>query len=540
MVVWPSCCAWRGRLAAAEIFSQKSSHYFDLPTRRAPTPTPPPTPIVTMSDSDSDSSDDDLLAGGPTFGKAASRKEKANEKKQLNFLDSLMSKATQRKERNERIGSLMAEANATRAAAAAAAAESSAANGGEVSPSGTSGRGASPSVTSATSSASKLSTAPTKRAMNTYDVDDPEYWERVNAARGPRNSAEGRAKRRRQIDDAVDGIDDLSTDEEGDADDDSPEARKRKKALASARATGLSTLLGTRKVFLPAGMEVNNDSDTGSSPRNGSSSLPFRVIIGGPTPRTTPTFASANDALTALQKILDSLTKSAGKRGPVDRKKVEKDVESTILRSLKAACDGGTLVLSQYLSYGTLPSVCSDKAVPLPRQLVTWLFLASCSGAAIRTLSFGACQTLMAIIKSKIRIVDFGAGDNVNVKVAMVADLKPGLEILFRLWTKEEPAPATVEEASNDEEEEGYSKKKRYRASDSYLNNVSGLTHFLSVWATALDYDCVVTKKANIKKEENEDTDPAWDDDESKDVTLAVAALARASLDPTFHSGRHE
>ena len=501
-----------------------------------------------MSDSDSDSSDDDLLAGGPTFGKAASRKEKANEKKQLSFLQDIISKATRRKESNERLGSLMAEANAARAAAAAAAAETSAKNGGEVSPSGTSGQGASPSVASATSSASKQSavggtanggTAPTKRAMNTYDVDDPEYWERVNAARGPRNSAEGRAKRRRQIDDAVDGIDDLSTDEEGDADDDSPEARKRKKALASARATGLSTLLGTRKVFLPAGMEVNNDSDTGSSPPNGSSSLPFRVI-GGPTPRTTPTFASANDALTALQKTLDSLTDSAGKRGPVDRKKVEKDVENTILRSLKAACDGGSLVLSQYLSHGTLPSVCSDKALPLPRQLVTWLFLASCSGAAIRTLSFGACQTLMTIIKSKIRIVDFGAGDNINVKVAMVADLKPGLEILFRLWTKEGPAPTTLEEASDDEEEEGSSKKKRYRASDSFLDNVSGLTHFLTVWATALDYDCVVTKEGNVKKEENENTDPAWDDDESKDVTLAVAALARASLDPTFHSGRHE
>ena len=500
-----------------------------------------------MSDSDSDSSDDDLLAGGPTFGKAASRKEKANEKKQLNFLDNLMSKATQRKERNERIGSLMAEANATRAAAAAAA-EASVASGGDGTPSNASGQGASPSVASATSSASKQSavggtakgaTAPTKRAMHTYDVDDPEYWERVNAARGPRNSAEGRAKRRRQIDDAVDGIDDLSTDEEGDADDDSPEARKRKKALASARATGLSTLLGTRKVFLPAGMEVDNASDTGSSPRNGSSSLPFRVI-GGPTPRTTPTFASANDALAALQKILDSLTKSAGKRGPVDRKKVEKDVESTILRPLKVACDGGTLVLSQYLSHGTLPSVCSDKALPLPRQLVTWLFLASCSGATIRTLSFGACQTLMTIIKSKIRIVDFGAGDNINVKVAMVADLKPGLEILFRLWTKEGPAPTTVEEASDDDEEESDGKKKRYRASDSYLDNVSGLTHFLSVWATALDYDCVVTKETNVKKEENENTDPVWDDDESKDVTLAVAALARASLDPTFHSGRHE
>ena len=77
-----------------------------------------------MSDSDSDSSDDDLLAGGPTFSKAASRKEKANEKKQLNFLDNLMSKATQRKERKQRI---MAETNAARAAAAAAVAETSAA-----------------------------------------------------------------------------------------------------------------------------------------------------------------------------------------------------------------------------------------------------------------------------------------------------------------------------------------------------------------------------------------------------------------------------
>ena len=501
-----------------------------------------------MSDSDSDSSDDDLLAGGPTFSKAASRKEKANEKKQLNFLDNLMSKATQRKERNERIGSLMAEANAARAAAAAAA-ESSAVEGGGGSPSGTSGQGASPSVASATSSASKQSglggtanaAAPVKRAMNTYDVDDPEYWERVNAARGPRNSAEGRAKRRRQIDDAVDGIDDLSTDEEGDADDDNAEARKRKKALASARATGLSTLLGTRKVFLPAGMEVNSDGDTDDSPRNGSSSLPFRVI-GGPTPRTTtPTFENANDAVAALQKIMDSLAKSAGKRGPVDRKKVEKNVESTILRPLKAACDGGTLVLSQYLSYGTLPSVCSEKSLPVPRQLVTWLFLASCSGAAIRTLSVGACQTLMAIIKSKIRIVDFGAGDNIHINVAMVSDLKPGLETLFRLWTKKGPSPTTVDETSDDEEEEGDSKKKkRYRASDSYLENVSGLTHFLSVWATALDYDCIVTKEANVKNEENGDSDPAWDDVESKHMTSAVAALARASLDPTFHSGRHE
>ena len=494
-----------------------------------------------MSDSDSDSSDDDLLGGGPTFGGAASRKEKANEKKHLSFLDDQMSKANERKERKERMGSLMAQANASRATAAEAAAGSDSNDGN-----GQRTDGASPSVASATSSASKKSggtaSNSTKRAMNTYDVDDPEYWERVNAARGGRSGAEGRAKRRREIDDAVDGIDDLSTDEEGDADDDSPEARKRKKALASARATGLSTLLGTRKMFLPAGMDVKNASKTDDSPRHGSSSLPFRVI-GGPTPTTTPMFASAKDAVAALQRIVDSLTKTAGKRGPVDRKKVEKDVQSTILKSLKAACDGGSLVLSEYLCHGSLPSVCSDMSLPIPRQLVTWLFLASCSGATIRTLSVGACQTLCAIIKWKVRIVDFGSGDTVTVKVATISDLKPGLERLFRLWTKEGPSPAATEEGSEEEEEEEedvIKKRKRYRASDSFLENVSGLTHFLSVWAMALDNDYIVSKAASVKSEDNEVADPAWDDDESKDVTSAVAALARASLDPTFHSGRHE
>ena len=495
-----------------------------------------------MSDSDSDSSDDDLLGGGPTFGGAASRKEKANEKKHLSFLDDQMSKANERKERKERMGSLMAQANASRAAAAEAAAVSDSGDGN-----GQRTDGASPSVASATSSASKKSggtaSNSTKRAMNTYDVDDPEYWERVNAARGGRSGAEGRAKRRREIDDAVDGIDDLSTDEEGDADDDSPEARKRKKALASARATGLSTLLGTRKMFLPAGMDVKNASKTDDSPRHGSSSLPFRVI-GGPTPTTTPMFASAKDAVAALQRIVDSLTKTAGKRGPVDRKKVEKDVQSTILKSLKAACDGGSLVLSEYLCHGSLPSVCSDMSLPIPRQLVTWLFLASCSGATIRTLSVGACQTLCAIIKWKVRIVDFGSGDTVTVKVATISDLKPGLERLFRLWTKEGPSPAATEEGSEEEEEEEeedvIKKRKRYRASDSFLENVSGLTHFLSVWAMALDNDYIVSKATSVKSEDNEVADPAWDDDESKDVTSAVAALARASLDPTFHSGRHE
>lgn len=439
----------------------------------------------------------------------------------------------------------MAQANASRAAAAAAAAASAEAAAGSDSGDGN-GQGtdgASPSVASATSSVSKKSggtaSNSTKRAMNTYDVDDPEYWERVNAARGGRNGAEGRAKRRREIDDAVDGIDDLSTDEEGDADDDSPEARKRKKALASARATGLSTLLGTRKMFLPAGMDVENGSDADDSPRHGSSSLPFRVI-GGPTPTTTAMFASANDAVAALQRIVDSLTKTAGKRGPVDRKKVEKDVQSTILKSLKAACDGGSLVLSEYLCHGSLPSVCSDMSLPIPRQLVTWLFLASCSGATIRTLSVGACHTLCAIFKWKVRIVDFGSGDTVNVKVAFISDLKPGLERLFRLWTKEGPSPAATDEEPEEEEEDVSKKRKRYRASDSFLENVSGLTHFLSVWAMALDNDYIVSKATSVKSEDNEVADPAWNDDESKDVTSAVAVLARASLDPTFHSGRHE
>ena len=61
---------------------------------------------------------------------------------------------------------------------------------------------------------------------------------------------------------------------------------------------------------------------------------------------------------------------------------------------------------------------------------------------------------MCAIIKWKVRIVDFGSGDTVHVKVAFISDLKPGLERLFRLWTKEGPSPAATEEESEEEEEE--------------------------------------------------------------------------------------
>lgn len=521
---------------------------------------------MSSSGSDDDDSDDELLGGGPTFSKsrAQERKEKASEKKMLGFLDETLAKEKERAERNERIATMMreqAEQQARAAAAAAAdgddgddeadgaadagaAAELATGGGSNNSNSAASASGASSSVRSSAVKKKKKKTATT-----TYDDNDPEYWKRIKKYRGDvrGSGAEGRAKRRREIDDEVDGVNDLS-DEEGDG---GPADLKRRKALASAMATGLSTGLGARRMFLAAD-GASADDNTSSTPTAASaavssdpenvdprSALPFGL-------GSMKTFAYSSDALTELKTVVDVLTKSAGKKGTTEQKRVEREIRDSVLKSLKSVSEGGSIVLSEFLSQGTLSSRCSEASLPVPRELIVWLFTAACSGSTTRLLALGAYQTLMEIMKAQLKIIEFGRQEDEEgsdgLKIAHMSDLIPGLERLFRLWTHSGPSPAMNEEPSDDEADEAdttINKKKEKRPRKSFLDNASGLGHFFALWAMALDYD-YVAGPAKVKSEENMDAKLAWDDGISQTSTAAIAALAKASLDPVFQSGRHE
>lgn len=477
---------------------------------------------MSSSDGDSDSSDDDILGGESIFG-TSSRAQARKDKKDENFLENQLAKEAERAERKRRIANALHAEKEARAAAAAAA---DAADGGgeegaaDAELNGSNSAGAASSRVSSSSVRSSKK-RPSKRP--TYDDDDPEYWKRVSElSRSSGNTAEGRAKRQREIYEKVDGVDDLSDEEKGDG---SPEDMRRRQALASAKDIGQSTCLGTRRMFLPAVTDapgVTTTADSKLISLRPESDLPFGI-------GSVSTFASSTVALTELKTIIDSLIKSAGKRGSTEQKRAERDLRDSILKPIKAASEGGSVVLSAYLSQKSLVVKCSEASLPVPRQLIVWLFTTSCSESNTRTMATGAHLTLMEIMKARLRIVELGEEDDEAgdaLKIAYMTDLIAGLERLFRLWTKNGASPAMKEEEDPFDDDSGTKKKKHKRPRKSFLDNGSGLAHFLALWATALDYDYIAAQPL--------------ESDMSKASAAAAAALVKASLDAIFQSGRHE
>jgi len=475
------------------------------------------------SDDDSDSSDDDLLGGASIFS-TSSRAQALKDKKDEKFLENQLAKEAERAERKRRIADAVHAEKEARAAAAAAADASD--GGGEegAADAELNGSNSASGASSGVSFSSVMSSKKRRGKMPTYDDDDPEYWRRVSElSRSSGNTAEGRAKRQREIYEKVDGVDDLSDEEKGDG---SPEDMRRRQALASAKDIGQSTCLGTRRMFLPAVSDAPGVATTAGSeliPSRPESDLPFGI-------GSVSTFASSAVALTELKTIIDSLIKSAGKKGTTEQKRAERDLRDSILKPIKAASEGGSVVLSAYLSQKSLLVKCSEASLPVPRQLVAWLFTTSCSVSTTRTMATGAYLTLLEIMKARLRIVELGQEDDEAgdaLKIAYMTDLIAGLERLFRLWTKNGASPAMKEEVDPSDYDSDTRRKKPKRPRKSFLDNASGLAHFLALWATALDYDYIMAAQA-------------LENDMSKASATAAAALAKASLDAIFQSGNHE
>ena len=472
--------------------------------------------------SDDDSSDDGLLGGESIFA-GSSRAQARKEKKSEIFLEDQLAKEAERTERKRRIADALHAEKEARARATAVAA-AAAANGADNADGGGAGDGVGLELngsnsTDAASIGVSSSSVSRKRSGKrpTYDDDDPEYWKRAHElSRSSGNTADGRAKRQREIREKVDGLDDVSDEEKGDG---GAEDMRRRRALALARDVGQSTCLGARRMFLPAATDVPGTTTIGDSSERttlATSDLPFGL-------GSIRIFASCVVAMTELNTIIDSLIETAGKRGTAEHKWVEREVRDCILKSVKAASEGGSVVLSQYLSEKSLVMKCTEASLPVPRQLIVWLFTSSCSGSTIRTLASGAYATLMEIMSARLRIMELGQqGESPcgGPKVAYLSDLIPGLERLFRLWTQDGPSPAM----DTSDDESGNMKKRDKRPIKSYLDNASGLGNFLSLWAAALNYNYIASQPLK--------------EDMSKIVPASVAALVRAGLDPIFQSGR--
>ena len=436
-----------------------------------------------MSDDSSDSdSDDDLLLGAPTFNRGQSRRQKVADRRKLDFLDEVVKTQEKKSDQNERIASkIRQQRDEIRKEQ-----EKAEAVGTTALPAG---------------------------APAVYGIGDEDLWERVDAAVeatvGRGGGAVGAAKRRREIQDAVEGIDELSSDEELDCGElNDPEAQKRRKKLASARTTGMSTLLGTRATFVgpgrrqgdaKTGKKGSSGCGAGSSPFSFSSSIALKV---------PSSFSSPQEARATLTATIAGLMKSRGRPG-----KKLKALRDSILSDLEAANEAGEMVLCEYLDRSTLAQQCVDKALPIPAGLFAWLFAASCSGGRLVTVSISAFHTLVKIINLQVKVIDCIPGSS-DLKVMNLSALCDGLEYSYGLWTLDTPVSSRKEDKS----------KKRLWTGESSLGDIIGLQHYLTIWTTAIDKGYISTE--------------ATFGEVLSEATKILSALARAGLDPVFHSGK--
>jgi hypothetical protein len=380
--------------------------------------------------------DDELLGlGQPAFKRNSSREVSRKESKMFSFLDRCVAEEEERCSSRIKIQKLMKEEEATM----------------------------------------DEDVLQSSNAISAKKEDD--YWERIHQETA-KSTTSAKARRKRQLDDAIDGI--VSC---GENDDDEEYRKDRAKRLgkASAITTALSTTLGARRVFHREEVKV-------------ATGLISKLTDFLP-------FASETEAVGAMETILSKISpKNRNEKSPIN----------ILIGLIKASISSKNL--SNLLMSSTIArwSIKYETKVPLPIQ--SWLWKVLCSSNVEH--AEGSRLTLRDILCS--RITDGNLCHSGGHGLVNIGHLNLMMKYIFGFRTTKATQMASLSE-------------------DLSTLHTCGAVRFppmLDVWCAAFHNDAVLLTSLC-----DDLTNKPVESYLSDEATKLLSSLILASIDPSFHSG---
>lgn len=453
-------------------------------------------------DDDDDDDDDLLLSSKPVFQK---RKEKASETRAFNYLDTMLKRGEERMEQQARINDLH-EQELQRIE------DKDSKRSNDIDSDHTD--------TKSDSLGDKDEVIEKKRKIDdnldsvnesrntkrsfidseNIDIDDEEYWAKLKSKES-NNMIIERDRRRQNLRDAVDGIDNHSDDDCNDDDVFLSTDEREQKMLITGRSSLPS---GTRQLF---------DTNKRLNPNNEHIEfMPFRL------------FQSRDKAMEELNSIIEDVKKVTPRSLSKKQKDIWNDMKLNILEPIEKAIQADLLPL--LLEKRKQWKKNSD-SVNIPYSLIRWLVRVAMSESEIvgSELQMGATTMVCSLIRSNDLILfetdEPHISDNM-IKLFHIKDMYSILQEEFGFWIQE--GPPLISESTDNEK---YDKMKLFR-------NEKGLHNALLIWSAAFDMD-------QVKSDENRSlsVQPSDLNDSSSFYGMTsrfIAALCRSCLDPCFHS----
>ena len=342
-----------------------------------------------------------------------------------------------------------------------------------------------------------------KRKKNGID------WDRIDQETAKSTNI-ARARRKRQLDDAIDGIlPDPNADGIDDSDyppDDEQYWKERSKRLAKAqlRVTSVSTNIGVRKVLELR--EVTLDRETQHLLRH---FIPFK---------------SQKVAIEALESILSAIEKKS-KTAPRARKRSATKSKDLILVDAIRASIASNL-LPKFLMGGTIVKWSVKNHAQVPLEIQSWVCRVICSNACELQMAVGSRRNLIDIMRSRITEICSSDGENLNEHSNVhsggkgyirVEHFVPMMAYIFGL--------RMVQPNMFEPENDGVT-----------IMTCGGdrLQFALDIWCAAFENEAVGSSAQDVSQDSPGDSDAAF----YNSATTILGALVRASVDPSFHTGR--
>lgn len=391
----------------------------------------------------SDDDDDDLLGIGQSVFSSRSLKDASRkESKMFSFLDQCVAEETERFSSHVKMQKLMKENSAVKAL-----------GDGNIELKSTS--------------------------IPMYGVgeeQDDNYWDRIRQETA-KSTTSAKARRKRQLDDAIDGLHSCNNDDGND--EEYWKDRSKRLGEASALTTALSTTLGVRKVFHVKQLRVPADLIENIK-------------------HITP-FASQEEAIRYLETILlEICPKQRSDKSPY------LSLVNTIRDSI-ATQNLSNLLMSQVIVRW---SVKYQKRVPVSLQKWLWRVLCSSNPESAQ----GSRITLKGILRSRItddRICYSGGCGVIQMEhLALMMQYTFGLQIVAQI---SEP---------------------HQKLSSIQTCGSTRLLAVLDVWSTAFENDAVSLHPQKGCKDKI-----TSDDSICASATSLLGSLVLASVDPSFHIG---
>ncbi len=314
---------------------------------------------------------------------------------------------------------------------------------------------------------------------NNIDVKkEDDYWERVHQETA-KSTTSAKARRRRQLEDAIDGI--VSC---GENEDDEDYWRDRAKRLgkASAITTALSTQLGTRRVFHREDIHAPKESLDHLT-----EFLPF---------------ASEIEAIKAMDTILSQIS---------SKNRSEKSSISNLIELIKDSISSKNLPNLLLCSTISRWSTKYKTKVPLPIQ--SWLWKVLCSNSV--EMAEGSMLTLKGIMCS--RITDNRGCHSGGHGLISIKQINLMIKYIFGFYVTK---AAQITSPSEDT-----SKAQTFGA--------VRLPPMLDVWNAAFQNDAVsIAQLSTDELSDNPKKENSFD--EAREL---IGSLILATIDPLFHTG---